>query len=341
MFKKLCMAAFCLTFGIFFTSQLYSQEDTGIIDDKLDEGKKTEAAAPDTAVAAKTYSDGLNTYVSSRVKFKLSSKDNVEIEKIQYRIDKGEPALYKGPFSIESEGKHTISYYGIDRIGNTERVRLFEVIVDNTSPDTMLILSSSVLKANDKFFIPSNTSFTLAAKDASSGVSSLEYSINNGEYQSYSSAVSLPAENAVVLKLKASDNVNNINESFSLAFFNASGKKEVFSGSSVTLAVDSVVPAVAIKPVKDFIQSGEKNITSSDNSYTLTATDNESGIASVLYRVDGLGEFVPYLNDITLKSNGEHTIEAKAIDMVGNVSEVATLKVFVDMVPPETTIETE
>ena len=78
----------------------------------------------------------------------------------------------------------------------------------------------------------------------------------------------------------------------------------------------------------------------SDYLYTITANDEESGIKDVFYRIDGRGAFRKYESEIKLTSNGEHFIEAKAVDNVGNVSDIKILSVLVDIIPPRSTIET-
>jgi hypothetical protein len=62
-------------------------------------------------------------------------------------------------------------------------------------------------------------------------------------------------------------------------------------------------------------------------------------LTSLLVKIDEKGEFVPYTKEIQFNTNGEHTIEAKSIDKVGNVSSIATYTVFVDTLPPDSKID--
>lgn len=102
---------------------------------------------------------------------------------------------------------------------------------------------------------------------------------------------------------------------------------------------DNVAPVVEIKSSKELIKKSGKTVASSDIKYSITATDADSGIAQVLVRIDEKGDYIPYTKEIQFLTNGEHVIEAKAVDKVGNVSPVVVLTVFVDVIPPESMIE--
>ncbi len=62
-----------------------------------------------SALQARAYFDGVTTYANSKVLFKLTTKDNVMTDKIEYRIDDAALALYQNPFAIDAEGKHIIT----------------------------------------------------------------------------------------------------------------------------------------------------------------------------------------------------------------------------------------
>ncbi|MGL4369637.1 MAG: OmpL47-type beta-barrel domain-containing protein, partial [Spirochaetota bacterium] len=66
----------------------------------------------------------------------------------------------------------------------------------------------------------------------------------------------------------------------------------------------------------------------------------ESGVKMIMVRADGKGDFVPYEKEVFFTTNGDHYIEAKAIDAVGNVSDTVILSVYVDVIPPKTSVET-
>ena len=52
---------------------------------------------------------------------------------------------------------------------------------------------------------------------------------------------------------------------------------------------------------------------------TVTATDTESGVASVEYSLDG-GAFAAYTAPVTVNTPGQHTVQFRATDEAGNTS---------------------
>ena len=368
MIKRFLIIVLCLTVTIFLASVIFSQDDPTPTDEKKvedtedkskddatkegekkDEGSK-EAESEDEAekiekstqqtLEAKTFFDGIKTYVNSKVQFKLSSKDNLLTDKMEYKIDTGEAKAYEGPFSIAEEGKHVIIYYSTDKIGNKEDEKRFKVVVDNTPPMIVVTSSKPVLRYNEKIYISKDCTLSIISKDDLSGVNKIDYSLNGTDYQEYVAPFNISSQGDVQLKVRAIDNVTNQGEDFKIKLFDESGKAVDLKESVIKMTTDNTPPTVEIKPDKELKKKENKNIASDDVKFTVKATDTESGVASVLIRVDGKGDFVPYMSEINFTTNGEHTIEAKAIDKVGNASSVSILSIYVDIIPPETKIET-
>ena len=88
-----------------------------------------------------------------------------------------------------------------------------------------------------------------------------------------------------------------------------------------------------------FVKVGERLFARRGTKFKLTARDAESGISKVLYKKDGDSEYTAYVEDIYFETSGEHTIEAKSIDNVGNESEVRKLTFYYDIQAPKTTIK--
>ncbi|MCU0848199.1 MAG: hypothetical protein MUD12_09955 [Spirochaetes bacterium] len=362
------IVAICLTIGIFFTTKSFSQDDPAAtttekkVENATDETKEAvkDDKAKDTTVKdattkdasadsgksavsvakAKTFCDGKNMFVNSKVLFRLYSKDNKEVDKIEYKIDGGEVKIYDSPFVIEQEGKHVIHYYGIDKIGNKEEPKRFDVIIDNTAPSVIVTTNKPVQKINEKVYISKDLIFTINSEDALSGISKIEYTVNGKDFQDYVEPFKIYNDGEINLMVKAVDNVGNATEQFVLKLVDETGKEVDLKEGAVKFASDNIPPVVTIKSDKELKMADNKLVANTDVKYAVTAVDNESGVASLWVKLDNKGEFVPYKSEIQFMTNGDHIIEAKAIDKVGNVSNVATFTVFVDTTPPETKIET-
>lgn len=301
------------------------------------EVKKEEIAT--AALKAVSFNNGVNTFVNSKVKFELFSKDNIATDKILYKLNAGNEMEYTGPFAIYEEGRHTITYYAIDKVGNKEDPKTFKVIVDNTPPVVNVSVSAPVIKSGDKLYASKNFTFVIEAKDALSGLKSVEYSTDKTNFQPYLTPFTIPADGDISLSIKAMDNVTNYTEKYTMVAKDENGNPINLTDGNVSIFVDNKSPIVEIKPDKALLDRSGKKVATADYSYTVSASDAESGLSAILVRLDGKGEFKAYTGAIKFDTNGEHLIEAKAIDKVGNVSPVAVLSVFVDIIAPDTMIK--
>jgi len=362
MTKRLAIFLFCCALTVAATTVSFSQDtdkpaSTPATDTTSTDVKPaSDAAQPGTdanrdttqpeqklsnAEMAKSYFDGATTYVNSKVAFKLTSRDNLLADKIIYKIDGGADQTYDKEFPITAEGKHTITFYGIDKVGNREDDRINTFVVDNTAPEVTVTPKFPLFSANGKFYVSKLYSFNVSATDALSGVSRISYTINGKDYADYATAFSIYADGDVTFSVKAEDNVGNTSSKFKFKSRDDAGKDVVEEKDALQLFVDNVPPSVTITTDKQLIPINGKNCASKDFKYTVAAADKESGVKMILVRADGKGDFIPYDKEILFNSNGDHYIEAKAIDNVGNVSDTVILTVYVDIIPPKSTVDVD
>ena len=312
-----------------------SKDTKGITRDDVSKEESAQSAKQ----TAKVYFDGYVTYVNALVMFKLSSKDNAGLDdKIMYKIDKSEFAAYIGPFAVKEEGTHLITYYSIDKMGNKEVTnKILNFVTDNTSPSVVVTTNTPVIK--DKIYASDQLLFTVSAKDDLSGVGKIEYSTDGKSFITYEKPFSVVTENPVDFKIRAIDNVDNASEKFVFKAYDESGQLKEFPVASLKIYIDKKPPVVTVTPDKNFEVKDGKNIASTAFKYAINATDEDSGVAAVMVRVDGIGEFQPYKKEIEFAENGEHKIEAIAKDKVGNTSQPVILNIFVDNTPPVSEIK--
>ncbi len=353
MLKRFIVMILCLGIALCMSSYSFSQGKPGATEEKKIEdmageeaitpGEKpaTEAAKVEfKALQAKTFFDGINTFANSKVLFKLETRDNVMTDKIDFKIDDGAYTVYSAPFNIITEGRHAVTYYATDKLGNKEDEKIFRVVIDNTAPEIAVMTSRPVLKSGTKLFGTKSINFSIMAKDTLSRVDKTEYSIDAKGYVDYVTPFNVLSEGEIELKVKSIDNVANQSEVFALKVVDENNQEVELKEASVKIFMDNIAPVVEVKSDKAFILKDGKNVASIDYKYTVNAADNESGLAGILVRLDGKGDFAPYKGELTFTTNGEHLIEAKALDKMGNSSNVSVLSVLVDVIPPQTIIET-
>lgn len=91
--------------------------------------------------------------------------------------------------------------------------------------------------------------------------------------------------------------------------------------------------ACAIDPATP---NGNNGWYTSGVTFTATATDNVD-VDTIYYRIDG-GAWKVYTGPITISVDGEHTVEAYAVDEVGNPSEICIKTFKIDATAPTVTI---
>lgn len=271
------------------------------------------------------YSDGKVTYATSAAMFKLNAEDSLStLKHIEYKIDDKNYQIYSEPFQLNNveEGRHTITYRGVDKVGNKEPDNVYAVIIDNTAPEVVVSMNEGFYKG-DQLFAKANASIELKASDRYSGVKDIKYALNGAGKVSYSDKIVFEKSGLQSVIYSGCDNVGNI----------SSDKKFI-------VFIDNKAPEVTIKTSQPLSEINGKKYSIKENSFSLEAKDTDSGVGQILVKIDGDEEFKPYTTVINFSEEGDHKIEAKAIDNVGNESEVAVLEVIIDNNPPKTMIET-
>jgi len=263
-------------------------------------------------------------YVNFKSTFDLISQDDLStVDFVEYRINDGDYIKYTGPISLSKEGPTTITYRAIDKVGNRENAQILNVIVDNTPPVASLKPLDPVYMDKGTIFASPKTRYGITAEDSSAGVKEIIYYIDNDPKQKYTgNPITINKSGFHVINYFAVDNAGNQSNE-----------------QSYVVNVDAGQPTVEIIESQPFIKVNDKTFARVGTTFKVTAKDGESGVAKVLVKVDDATEFVPYVEDLAFNTSGEHKISAKAIDNVGNESDVVTITFFYDIKPPQTSIK--
>ncbi|MCK4665438.1 hypothetical protein KAU33_01730, partial [Candidatus Dependentiae bacterium] len=191
-----------ITYTVPFTLNGYSDDEYLIIYRSIDNANNQEEEKSITVIVDNTkpvsgisigipkYISGNNKYVTSNTPFTITTVENGSgLNKIQYSTsadsqgDNSDWIEYNTAFTFSGfgEGQHTISYRGVDNLGNTEQVKTITVIVDDSSPETTIAYAPS-REDNGTIYVIKGTGFTLATVDKPvlhSGVQRTEYMIRN------------------------------------------------------------------------------------------------------------------------------------------------------------------
>jgi hypothetical protein len=104
---------------------------------------------------------------------------------------------------------------------------------------------------------------------------------------------------------------------------------------SIEGKIDDVMPTIAcaLDPASP---NGNCGWYKTAVTFTATAEDNVA-VGEIMYRIDG-GSWKTYTGPITISVDGEHTVEAYALDSVGNPSAMCTETFMIDATAPTASI---
>ncbi|MDT8375086.1 MAG: Ig-like domain-containing protein [Bacteroidales bacterium] len=253
-----------------------------------------------------------------------ATDDDSGVAYTSFSVDGGAWITYVAPFGLSAltEGKHLIACRSTDNAGNVEDEKVISFSVDNTAPVTTLTLEDPkhVLEGG-KTYITANTVVNLTATDNLSGVANTEYRVDGSEWTAYA-PFNIKEEGNYLIEYRSSDNVGNIENL-----------------SSISVVVDNAVPLSEITVGEPKYESDTATLFVTGNTlFTITASDSLSGVKVTEYRIDGShwGSYTPF----QVSDEGEHLVEYRSIDNVGNVEEMRSLSVIIDNTPPVSTLST-
>jgi hypothetical protein len=240
----------------------------------------------------------------------------------KYQIDNGQIQTYTGPFTIPTEGQHTILYYSIDKVNNHGHEIIKTVIVDSTAPQANLIFDGDTYDGTTTTWITPDTQIQLPATDTGCGLKAIYYRIDNGEWTEYTDSFTLTT--GTLIEFYAEDNLGNTPSIQQLA-----------------LGVDNEAPSITyIAPQEKHLYIAGREILALRTESIIvgslrveaTATD-ASGIDKIEFYIDGTLRYTEPSNSLQWlwdeKSLFTHTLTIKAYDNLGRVATKETnVKIF-------------
>ncbi len=255
-------------------------------------------------------------YSSGRTKFKITTFDNkAGVKEVFYSMNGGEYIKYDKPFYLDnSEGNLNIKTYAVDNVNN----KSYDNSQSNTTVDIPYIdLSGPKLDYNfigpmfvsrDTIFISKNSKINLLGKDPESGVSKIEYKIDDGQMQEYTEPFTLETQGVHNIYYTGVDNVNNRNQNELVVIVDDTGP-EIF-------ARYSIVPIG-----KKDTNSGIIDVYPGHVVLFLSSTDNYVGFEKILYSLNGGPEKLSTGIIDNFARGSDISINIKALDKLGNTTE--------------------
>lgn len=250
-------------------------------------------------------------------KFVLSSTDGLSgVNRTYYSFDDGNDRSGNTvTMAGLKDGDHTLNFYAIDNVKNTETKSTFNFYLDLTPPQTSNQIVGDQFKGNYTY-VSARTQINLSATDNKAGVKNIYYRIDGGERATFGGNFNLPdVLGTHSVKYDANDNVDNLSGNTFLNVF-----------------VDNKAPETGITYGNpQFFKEGELYI-NKDTKIALKSRDPHAGVQATKYGIDG-GAMNNY-SEFKIPNEGPHTIAFMATDNVNNQETQKESKCHVDNTPP-------
>ncbi len=229
---------------------------------------------------------------------------------------KKEMEAYSNPMEWENHGVHHIKHED----ANPRESVAFPVYADGLPPTTRIVLENApryTFRGRD--FYGKGLTVTAITEDQLSGVLGTYQSINGASYELYKGTFELNENLLYTLRFYGTDRVGNAE-----------------NPQSVEFTVDLEAPITTLSLEGDRM----KDILSPRATIILTSGDSSSGVAKILYSING-AEWKNYTQPIELKAltEGDYEISYYAIDQVRNQEAKQTYQFFLDKSAPQITAE--
>ncbi|MCX7883196.1 MAG: hypothetical protein N2314_08250 [Brevinematales bacterium] len=187
------------------------------------------------------------------------------------------------------------------------------------TPERPVQATGSVVYNDGKVdYVGANAKFVISAEDKGSGVKAIYIMVDNSLSGKYGDPITFATEGKHTIGYRVEDNVGNLS-----AF------------KMYEVVVDLSAPETKIASDKKVVAIGDALYVGKNTLFTLVANDKYSGVKTVEYAI-GDAAFGVYNGAFGLPNqNGLYTIRYRATDNVGNVSEVKTYTVYLDLNAPK------
>lgn len=238
------------------------------------------------------------------------------VKSTEYRIDQGKWLPY-APFRVEGNTSHAISFRSIDNAVNQEQIKTVNIKIDRSPPISSITIGEPHITSADGSTVVSEiTFFNISAKDNLSAIEMTEYRIDDGEWQEYQ-PFNIQNEGRHKIEFRSRDLAGNIEPP-----------------RHINVTVITTPPTTGISVNNKPYESGSIISSTLPFSLAVNIRNAGAGIKTTEYRLDG-SKWAPF-KPFIVTAEGEHIVEVRSIDKLGNTETTRFVKLLIDQSPPQT-----
>jgi C1A family cysteine protease len=247
-------------------------------------------------------------YVSTVGMAIIASDNTSGISQTFMRVNGGD--WYVGNADEFSDGTYLIESYSTDIAGNSGPVVSVLINSDLEAPSTSHRLAGTM---SENGWYTSNASLNLSADDNVSGVDSIVYRLDGGDWMTYLGIIAFDDEGAHIIEYRS---------------FDQAGNEEIVR--SYVVKVDKTAPTSSAS-IQGSEGVGGWHVSSL--MINVSSSDDVSEVDFIDYRLDS-GAWNVYSGQIVVDSSGSHLLEFYSQDRAGNIEAVKRLEFRIDRDDP-------
>ncbi len=234
-----------------------------------------------------------------------------------YKINDGKWLTYQGGVQLYKEGLNLIQFYSEDRLGNREKIKTMDYILDREGPNIEVEITNTY-EGKDKFtYTGKKSQITITISDLYSGFKSAKTFLRSANESiemelNKEKSISIPknfSEKTVELFVIATDRLGNT-KTYSKFFKH-----------------DLTPPELNILTITK-MDGNQRKISISQ----ITANDSSSGVQNIFYSLNN-SFLQAYLDPILISEPGEYELQIQAVDNVGNKSKSQYERIYIPSPP--------
>ncbi len=279
--------------------------------------------------------------VSLSSKMYLQAYDSTSgISAVYYKYDDQDFVKYSGKglnISSLQEGRHSITYYSTDNVGNEEKPTTFEFYLDRSAPLMVADVLGDRFIVGDEIYFSGRTKLKLTAVDNKVGVKEIMFAIDDEEFVPYEKPFYLPSVAGIHrIKYYSVDNLNNSTADSKKSRYLGQGGYEEFKHNVNKFYVDLAGPLVDHAILNHSFVRDDTLFIGPQTQIKFSGRDSESGLNRFAYSFkEDVGEQSyeePFA--ITNEKDGFYTLQYFGYDNVNNRN-VSEFSFYYDGTLPE------
>ena len=285
-----------------------------------------------TAPTVKPYWEGKKKIVDGKLfiqpssLLRISTQDNLSgVSEIVYkRLKEAKERSFPGQLSFKKEGKNEFYISVVDQVGNESDWAYQEFYVDTKPPVNSYEIQGNSFEKDNKIYLSYDHRVIFKSEDDGVGVKKIEYQLKDEPMSLYRHPLIIYYQK-VKIRFRGWDHLDNRGKWITKTFIQ-----------------DFEPPKISFKYIGKNVKARGLIYALSDFKVNVKVKDGISGVGKVLYLYNEQKmENNDPLKPVVFKRAGENMFMVRATDAVGNMEESENLKIFIDTVPPTTTIHSQ